>query len=195
MKYKVIILILISFLACNMGLAQNDYLMVVDVQKQFYENTKMEQRANEMIENINKIIEKHDAQNIIYIKTQGKMLTISFKGIKTEPMTPIPGLDKSLNLVSENIFTKDVGNAFEHNELNDFLQKNNVKHITITGLLAGQCVYKTALGGVEKGLQITVVPEAILGKTAKKKDKAIQKMAAKGVRVASINEFPDQKNE
>jgi nicotinamidase-related amidase len=189
MRYKVLILSLISFLACKQGLAQNDYLMVVDVQKEFYENTKMEQRANEMVENINKIIETFEAQNVIYIKTTGKMLTISFKGIKTEPMIPNPTLDSNLKIVSENVFTKNVGNAFNHIGLADFLQKNRIENITIVGLLAEQCITKTALGGIEKGYQITVVPEAILGKTTSKKEKAVRKLAKKGVQIKSLNEF------
>jgi len=51
--------------------------------------------------------------------------------------------------------------------------------------MADRCIYKTALGGQERGYEITIIPEGIVGSTPAKKDKAIIKLKAKGIKFIS----------
>lgn len=170
-------------------LAQGKYLLVVDVQSRFYENSEIENQANEMVQKINQIITKVEPQNVVYIKATGKNLSISFKGIKTTPILPAPDLDSNLKIVSSNIFTKVESDAFTVDSLNKFLTDNGAKEIIIVGLLAEKCVYNTAVGGKEKGYDVYIIPEAIISKSKEEKEKAFRKLTEKGVKILPISEI------
>lgn len=181
----------IVHLFANGAFAQRGYLMIVDVQKSFYENTDYENEANEMVVNINQLIGNTVPQKVIYIQATGKVLSISFRGIKALPMSTAPGLDTNLLIVSNNQFIKTEGNAFSVADLRDFLEENDVEEIIVVGLLAEKCVYKSAIGGKERGYDIYIVPEAITSKSLKKKEKTLAKMAKKGVKVLHLSEIND----
>jgi nicotinamidase-related amidase len=189
-KLKFVLFILsINCLTVNNILAQGKFLLIVDVQAKFYENTKIESPANEMVQQINQVITKVEPQNVVYIKATGKNLSISFKGIKTTPMFPAPDLDSKLKIVSSNIFTKVEGDAFTVDSLNKFLTDNGAKEIIIVGLLAEKCVYNTAVGGKEKGNDVYIIPEAIISKSKEEKEKAFKKLTEKGVKILPISEL------
>ena len=189
MKRKALILLLIGFLFCQSGSAQNEYLMVIDVQKKFYENTKLEQRANEMVQNINSLIERFDPEKVIYVKATAKTLIVSLNGIKSEAVFPAPELDTELQVVNDQIFTKIEGSAFSVVELNNLLQKRGIKKVTLVGLLAEKCVYKTAIDGIEKGYDIFIAKDAVLSKSASKKAKIFRKMTKKGVKIVPLEDL------
>ena len=81
------------------------------------------------------------------------------------------------------------GDAFTSAELISFLEKNSASNIVLVGRLAEECLYQTALGGLQKGYNIFIVPEAIIGKTPRRKDKAIKKMVDKEIRLLPIKEI------
>ena len=93
------------------------------MQSQFYAGNKLDSSAKAMVQNINSIIEKFNPENVIYIKSTGKALGISAKGFSIDTL-PAPKLDSNLKIVSQNIFTKISGDAFEVAELNNFLKNN-----------------------------------------------------------------------
>jgi len=189
-RYKFFLgLALICFLFINNTFSQEKYLLIVDVQDKFYKNTGIEQDANLMVNNINHIIAKMLPENVIYIKATGKVLSISFKGIKAIPMEQTPAIDSNLKIVNNNILTKIEGDAFTLKDLNKFLLDNNAKEIVIVGLLAEKCIYSTAIGGIGKGYNIYIVPEAIVSKSKGKKEKVLKKMKKKGVKILPINEI------
>ena len=189
MKSMKFIPVFISLLLLSLSHAfsQSKILMIVDVQKQFYENKDFETAAAEMVENINGIIDKTKPENIVYIKATMQELSISLKGFKAVPVLPAPDLDPNLNVVNNNIFTKTKADAFSLDELCTFINEHNTKDIIVTGLMAEECVYSTVKGGLKKGYNIFIVPEAITGNTPDKKDKAIQKMVKKGAVILPIN--------
>jgi len=189
-KYKLLLgFAIILLLSINTLFSQEKYLLVVDVQDVFYKNTEIEQDANEMVNNINKIIEKMMPEKVIYIKATGKVLSISLKGIKAIPMEHAPEIDSNLHIVNNNIFTKVEGDAFSLEEMKRFLIDNDAKEIIIVGLLAEKCIYSTAIGGIGKGYNVYIVPEAIVSKSKGRKEKVLKKMNKKGVKILPINEI------
>ena len=182
-------LVIILLLIFNHVQSQEKCLLVVDVQNRFYDNTALENDATEMVENINLIIDNTKPENVVYIKANGKILTVSLKGIKANPMERAPELDSNLKIVNKNIFTKIEGDAFTLENLNKFLAEHNFKEIVIVGLLAEKCVYSTALGGISKGYGIYIVPEAIVSKSENKKAKVIGKLQKKGVKILPISDL------
>jgi nicotinamidase-related amidase len=176
-------------LAFNNVFSQDKYLLIVDVQKKFYEKTEIESQANEMIQKINQIINKVEPQNVIYIKATGKNISVSLKGFKVSPILPAPDLDSNLKIVNSNIFTKVEGNAFTVEDMNKFLTVNGAKEIIIVGLLAEKCIYSTAIGGKEKGYDIYIVSEAIVSKSKEKKEKTFKKLTEKGIKILTISDI------
>ena len=98
-------------------------------------------------------------------------------------------MDSNLKIVSNNIFTKYSGDAFTSAELNNFLESNNATNIILVGRIAEECLYQTALGGKHKGYDIYIISEAIIGKTQKRKEKAIRKMTKNKIKLLPIKEI------
>lgn len=187
---KIFLIIGIFYLNFSIGNSQNSdkYIIVLDVQPQFYTDKKFDSSATVMVQNINALVEKFNPDKVVYVKSTGKALGVSYKGLSIDTL-PAPKLDSNLKIVSQNIFTKISGDAFEVAELNDFINNNNINEIIIVGLLAEKCVYNTALGGKVRGYNIYIIPEAIIGKTLKRKEEAIKKMTEKGINILPIKEI------
>lgn len=166
--------------------SQEKYLMVLDIQDTFIKNKPYEESAKVVIDQVNTLIGSFDKGKVIYVKSAGKSLVISLKGFSTDTF-PAPVFDSRLNIVNDHIFIKvSTGNAFESEELINFLKKNEVRDIVLTGLLAEKCIYQTALGGQESGYKIYIIPEAVVGKSEKSKGKAFGKLKRKGIEFIPI---------
>jgi nicotinamidase-related amidase len=96
-------------------------------------------------------------------------------------------LDKRMNLVNDHILTKEKPNTFTVKALNDFIKQTKTKDIIIIGLLAEECLYSSLIAGKELGYTMYVIPEAIIGKSKKSKDKVIRKLIKNGIKVVDIN--------
>lgn len=163
------------------------YLIVLDIQKLYITNTISDSGAQKLIMSINSVIEKADTEKVIYIKSIATALSISLKGFKVDTL-PNLELDERLKIVSKHIFKKDQGNAFTSEELICFLNKHSAREFIVVGLLAEQCVLKTVLGGKEKGYEMFIVPEAIIGKTLDSKSKTIAKLLDRGIKIINCPE-------
>ncbi len=142
----------------------------------------------EMIQNVNSVISHFSSEKVIYIKAAGKALSITLKGFSVDTL-PAPGFDRTLSVVSDNIFLKIEGDAFTSAELIQFLESRKAREILLVGLMAEKCIYDTALGGKERGYNITIVSEGIVGMSPTKKDKAIRKMKDKGIKFIPVTEI------
>ena len=162
-------------------------MIVLDIQKLYTTNTISDSAAQKLIMSINSVIDKADTEKVIYIKSVATALSISFKGFKVDTL-PNLELDERLKIVSNHIFKKDQGNAFTSEELIYFLSKHSAREFIVVGLLAEQCVLKTVLGGKEKGYEMFIVPEAIIGKTLDSKSKTIAKLLDKGIKLINCPE-------
>lgn len=167
---------------------QNKYVIVLDVQEEFTENSMSEITAQKLIDSINYVIENTDPKNVIYVRdtTVHKVLTVSFKGVKVDTTISKYDLDNRLKLVNDNIFCKNGGSAFKSVELTNFLEKNNAKEIIVIGLMAEECTSETLYGGKELGYDMFVIPEAIVGKSQKSKNKALKKLEKKGINILHL---------
>jgi nicotinamidase-related amidase len=103
--------------------------------------------------------------------------------------------DKRMNNVNEQVFIKEKSSAsaFIIEELNDFLKQHNANEIVIIGLMAEGSLYKSLIEGKDLGYDMYTIPEAIIGKTQKSKDKAVKKLAKEGVKILAINTIINQK--
>lgn len=168
---------------------QDKFVIVLDVQQNWTDNSLSHEASEEMLKSINKLIEQTSPDKVIYVKSPvaTTTLSISFKGIKVDTIFA-DGFDKKLMVVNSNIFEKKEGDAFTVKELTDFLKQKNAEEIIITGLLAEKCVYKTALGGIARNYDIYIIPDAVGSKSEKSKEKIIKKLSKEGVKVLKLSD-------
>jgi nicotinamidase-related amidase len=194
MKDKLVLKIglILIFISLNLfqikAFSQERYLIVLDIQEFPKKSMLLDSAVMKMIQNVNSLISHFKTENVIYIKATGKAINISLKGFSIDTL-PAPNLDRTLNIVSKNIFIKVEGDAFTSPELMSFLESKKVKRIVLVGLMAEKCIYDTALGGKDKGYDIMIVPEGIVGMSQEKKDKAIEKMKDKGIEFMPMTEI------
>jgi len=186
---KIPFLFIILFFASLFAFTQEKYLLIVDVQQQFYQQTIFEKQAKEMVNNINQLLNHFNADHVVYVQAVAANLEISFRGFKVSPVLPAPPLDSTLKIVSSNMFTKIKGDAFSEHSIDSFFRTANAREIVVVGLLAEKCIFSTASGGKEKGYEIYVIAEAIVGKTEGNKEKALKRLSKKGIQLLSINDF------
>ena len=191
--------ILLSVFILVLGLetnAQNKIddkiLLVLDIQKLFTSTTISDSSAMYLIDNSNSIISKFIPNNVIYIQSIARVLNVSLKGFRVDTL-PNLELDPRLNVVNNNIFTKNKGNAFTSEELNSFVEKSSIKEIIVIGLLAENCVKETLLGGKKKGYTMYYIPEAIAAKNNESKTNTEAKFRKSDIIEMSISQIVNLK--
>jgi nicotinamidase-related amidase len=196
MKFRSTIFLILIFIFCSIfaksqekSFFSNKYLIVLDVQE-YYTNGKLpEYSTQKVIDSVNYVINKTASDKVIYIKRTHKLLnlSLSFPFIYVSLDTLAIRLDSRLNLVNENIFTREKANAFTLKELNDFLKQNNATEIVLIGFLSEDFLYKSVISGKKLGYDMYVIPEAIIGKSQISKNKVINNLTKEGIKIIDIN--------
>jgi len=168
------------------------FVIVLDVQDEYTENSISDDVAKQLIDSINNVIRHTDTNNILYVKSAHRLLNISF----SKPYIYVSfdtaakwDLDNRLLLVNNKIISKEESNVFDVEELNDILVQNNAKEIIAIGLMAEKCVYESLIGGIKLGYEMYVIPEAIAGKSQKSKYKTIKELQNNGINILKIAEL------
>lgn len=164
-------------------------LVILGAEHRYTQVTNTKSLTQEVIDNINSVIEKFDSDKIIYVYSIHKALYVSKRGPKMGLDSIGMIRDERLNLVNNNIIIKKEVNAFSDKKLIQFLQKNNTNDVVIVGLMADYYIKETLLGGKELGYEMYFIPEAIMGKSEKNKEKILNKMMTKGIKQIPINEL------
>lgn len=142
---------------------KNEALIVVDIQNDITKNYK------EIIDNINRIIDwaNNSDRHIIYIRHENLS-----PGTRTfKPNTNGAKLADDLKVISPYIFTKTKGNALTSKEFTDYLEKNEISNVIITGADATACIKSTCYNLRKKDYSVTVLEDCI---TSYNKNKIIE---------------------
>lgn len=185
--FSLILLFLVKESISQEKFKNDKFVIVLDVQQYWTDNTLTVNASKDMLLSINKLIEATSLGKVVYIKTiaVSKILSISFKGFSIDTVFA-DALDSNLTVVNNIIFEKSEGDAFSSGKLTDYLIKNNAKEIIIAGLLAEKCVYKTVLGGISRGYDIFIVPEAIGSKSDRRKQKVLLNLQKNGCKILNL---------
>jgi nicotinamidase/pyrazinamidase len=167
-------------------------LLVIDVQEDYTGETAKPpfpyKESETAIASINRIAlnaaqKKYD---VIYIRQEfcnisGKIISMIFANgtaIKGKPGTRI---DKRVNIISSNIFSKPIGDAFSNKEFEKYLIDHSVNELYLVGLDAEACVHATAKGALNRGYTVKIVTDAILLKVMKKWNDLLKKYSEEGI--------------
>ena len=130
-------------------------LLVIDVQKEQFEESTPVYHADDLLKNINLLISKarQEGVPVFYIQhSADSYLKYGSDGWQLHPqIQPIAG---------EPLIFKRHPNSFEDTNLKDELTKRKVNTIVVTGLVTHGCVKATCLGGLKEGYQVVLVSDA-----------------------------------
>lgn len=116
------------------------------------------------------------------------------RGARFHPDVQIPETSKIISKATTE--SKDAYSAFEDTELAEELEKNNINTLYVCGLATDVCVRSTVLDGLELGLTIIVVSDAVKAVELEPGDgdRAIQEMNAAGAEIVESSMVIGQHN-
>lgn len=176
-------------------------LFIVDLQNDFCPNGALPApKGDDIIPIINKLMSKFDF--VLASKDWHPENTIHFKKWPVHCVRETPGAEFHAALDTSKIdmvFLKGTGNkddgysAFEatNENLIDYLKKNQIGEVYVTGLVIEYCVKQTALDALKAGFKTFVIKEAVEGIYQEEEDvpKAFDEMEAAGASIISANEI------
>jgi|GEM_PF-2885060 len=164
----------------------NAALLVIDMQDEFTRHTLDKGSASELISSVNTAIATLRPIDVIFVKADIRVLTISLKGIRTGPAAHTD-LDERLDRREGDIvLTKHESSALTVEELRVFFRENNIEYLYLTGIFLGQCVSNTAIHANDAGYKVTVLREAVTAKKPGKSEKFLKQLESQGILVKSI---------
>jgi nicotinamidase-related amidase len=172
-------------------------LLVVDIQNDFTgQRAKLpidKLQTNEIIANINKLIEYAQQLRfvVVYIGNEFALynpLNIfrNFAAIKGSQGAK---LDPKLVVVNNNYFPKQTGDAFSNPDLIDFLKRNKIREILLTGVKAEACTLHTTKGALRNSLAVKVVADAVGTKSQKKWQACLDRYSQIGAEIVVADQL------
>ena len=172
-------------------------LLVIDIQRDLTEkNGKAAlnpELTDKIIENTNSLItnSKKLKFTVVYIRHEfKKSLLIDYitKGALAEGSQGAE-IDPRINIVNKNMFTKNIMDSFSNKEFEEFLQKNEINTLYITGIDARACIDRTIKAARNRGYGICVIENAIASKTKKDVEKKLDEFRKLGIETVSSQDI------
>ena len=171
-------------------------LLVIDVQENLLKpHSKLHvdpKTVSSFIENLNKSIKFFKENNMPVIYTinewtnpilnllSGNVCKKGNKGID---------IDKSVDLVSDQVYKKSKMSALSNKELSRFLKQNDISEVYITGLFAEACVKGTTKAAIHNNYNVVIIEDAVGSRNSKKKLRSISYCQRKGAKIISSNQL------
>lgn len=139
---------------------------------------------NNLIKAVNERITEYDNENVFYIC---KVMKNNFLN-KLAPVKAFNGsteakIAEDINVVSNNIIIKYVGDAFSNPNLKEILNEKKIDEIEFVGLDGGGCVALTALGALENSFKVIINESAVGTMLVKKAEKYKSILIDKGAEI------------
>jgi len=167
-------------------------LLVLDIQNDTlgiseYGNTEP------LMANINTAIEyaTDSKMEIIYTKQEftGNPLDSMITNGMYQAGSDGADLYNELSIQSDNIFRKLRTDAFSVENFENHLIENEIDTLYIVGADASSCVYKTALGGINRGYRVVILEDSIFSVKKDLLNKMLEKYQTKGIELIDIENF------
>ena len=172
-------------------------LLVIDIQKDMTEKDGKRPlnlaQTDSMIPVVNSLIQNADKKGwlVIYVTheyTRNSPLRLVTQDFLLEGK-PGAAMDPRLLVINQNQFVKHKMDAFSNEEFDAFLQKNQVNHLLIAGMAAEECVDRTCQGALNRKYKVTILGDAISGKSDASRRKKIADYKRYGAEIAQARAF------
>ena len=171
-------------------------LIVIDIQEDTL-SIPQYKNADELIQNINTSIKYADENgiDIIYIKQENSsILDLILTGGMYKENTNGVSLSSQLLIKSDNVFSKLRNDAFSQEVFEQYLIEKQINTLYIVGADASACVYKTSLGGVNRGYNVVILKDCIFSINDNTLSKMMKKYEEAGINVKEMNDFLQSSN-
>ena len=183
------ILLTISFItSAQSPKLSGKYLLVIDMQENGTKYTLEPAHAKSLLEKVNMVISKADTDKVLYVEAIMARLGISLTKL-TVDFEPGMALDDRLTLVGNTRIVKTEANSFSAEQLQHFIKETGASDFVIVGLMAEHCIRATALGGIQEGYSMSVIPEAIAAESEQSKAETMSELQKAGVNILSLEEL------
>ena len=144
-------------------------LIVIDLQNDFtLKNGKAHactSQADITIPKINELIKIFENKNIevVYFKTEWKSLIVKLLTKNSvKPESHGAELDKRLTSLKKTIFVKNNKNIFSNEEFLEFLKKNNINKLYLSGLAVEHCINTSFKEAQKLNIETDIISDAII---------------------------------
>ncbi|NMS89291.1 cysteine hydrolase [Clostridioides difficile] len=164
-------------------------LLVIDMQEAMCGKDGIYPKREEFVSSVNKIIieAKEQGQKIVYICQEFHQFDFLFCLISMGGClfqgSKGASICSDLKVVNNEVFVKHQQDAFTSKTFSQYLKENSVETISIVGLDSSACVYKTALGALNRGYHVNIIKNGVLGRNGSSTEKALKKLSTKGVSI------------
>jgi len=156
-------------------------LVIIDIQNDITKNYK------EIIGNINKAIDWAVDNDIHVVYIRHENLSAGTRTFK--PNTRGAELVSDLKIVSKNVFTKTKGNALSSEDFADFINKNKIDELYLSGADAIACVKSTCYNLIKADYKVNVLSDCITSYDKKKIDEMLHYYEKIGSEIISLNDL------
>jgi len=170
----------------------NTALLVIDIQEGItgkYSVYKAHaDQAPAFIKSVNKVILMADSLRVpvIYIQQQTENWLLNWNDdYVLAKGAPGVVLDHRLEIVSENIFTKPISDAFSNPELIEFLLAHKVNKLIISGLDIAGCAFNTTMAAKNRGYEVLVIEDAVISRNQELKEEKLIELENEGIRITN----------
>lgn len=173
-------------------------LLVLDMQRDFLaDDARLPIKPGQVasvLETTNSLIADAEAAGVDVIYVANEFSPDDFFGNLFRNQAAIEGspgaeLDPRLDVRGRTI-TKDAPDAFSNDELDALLREKRVGHLTVIGVFADQCVYRTVQGALNRNYRVTVVPEALGAASEEDRSDALEDFREAGVALVDAERWP-----
>jgi len=188
--FRVALLIMTAMLVVVRGVESKRLLFVIDMQTNLLKPGKGGMHVDSLqtgplIKNVNQTI--HAAQSlgipVVYILNEWTNPFVNFFTHNVcKKGSAGSGLDTRVDVVDSLFFEKSKGNSFSNAQLSDYVKRNSVKTIYVTGIMAEGCVGATTRAGLGKGFDIRLIVPAIGASSRSKLEKSLERLKRQGAK-------------
>lgn len=170
-------------------------LIVVNIQEvttgTSSENESYIAQSEGLINTINSLTKSAYFHNIpvIYVKNEISDRFINLINNSMEKGSPGVQFDKRLQLVSENIISKEKQDAFSNYKLDSILNHHKVNKLYVVGLDAAFCVNRTVRAAINRKYKVCILEDALISETEELKKQMIDQFSSRGAERLSSSEF------
>ncbi len=167
-------------------------LLVIDMQKGNKYIFNNLYNREKMIKNISKLIDafKENKQKVIQIKiwiknSENSSLSKKFPEVGIAGTMDAEIMDELKNKDYDKFIEKTNYSGFWNTDLDEYLKKNNIKELYLTGIHTGCCILFTAVDAFYRGYDVYVVNDAVSSVSdkegIKKKIKKIKELIGESI--------------
>lgn len=180
--------------------SNNSALIVIDIQEYTTGvvsiNEVFKKRAENLIQKVNRIIEKSVELGIPVIFIYSEISNPLINLINNSAAVGSLGaqLDSRLTIVSDYIIPKEKQDAFSNPKLDSILIQKEISSLFVVGLDAAHCVNSTIEGARNRGYNVVAISDAIISDPDTVKNQMLKEYASKGVEILSTEKLLTELN-